>query len=692
MKTYKMFFVTVFMAFCASVFFIAPANFVAGCGGTDEQITGAAATVSFTAPLNGDTGVFLNKKISATFSEAMDETTITTTTFTLTSATDAVSGAVAYTGVTAVFTPASDLAADTVYTATITTEAKSVGHAPWAAAYTWSFTTGTTTDTTAPTVSSTVPVNATTGVYLNQAIAAVFDEVMDPLTITDTTFTLTSAAGAVSGTVTYSGLTAVFTPASNLAASTEYTATITTGATDLTDNALAAAYVWTFTTGTTTDTTAPTVSSTNPGSDVVDMSLNTTIAATFSEAMNPLTVTNQTFTLAQGTTAISGTVTYTGVTAVFTPASNLSASTVYTATISTVATDLTGNALAVAYTWSFTTGTTADTTAPTVSSTVPANTAVAVVVNRNITATFSEAMQPSTITAATFTLTTGATPVLGAVTSVGSVATFNPTSDLTASTTYTATITTGVKDLTGNALAATYTWSFTTGTTTALGPAPVNLGTAGNYVILAKTGVSTTGATAVTGDIGLSPAAASFITGFGLVADATNVFSTSALVTGNVYAANYAVPTPANMTTAVSDMQTAFTDAAGRTSPDQTELGAGNITGQTLAPGLYKWGTGVLISAGGVVTLNGGPNDVWIFQIAQDLTVSNGAVVTLTGGAVPQNIFWQVSGQTTLGTTADFKGIILSQTLISFNTGAIMNGRALAQTAVTLNATAITEP
>jgi len=223
------------------------------------------------------------------------------------------------------------------------------------------------------------------------------------------------------------------------------------------------------------------------------------------------------------------------------------------------------------------------------------------------------------------------------------------------------------------------------------GPAPVNLGTAGNFVILAKTGVSTTGTSAVVGDIGLSPAAASFITGFGLIADSTNTFSISSLVTGKVYASNYAVPTPTNMTAAISDMQTAFTDAAGRTLPDFTELGAGDISGMTLVPGLYKWGTGVLVTSAGV-TLSGGANDVWIFQVAQDLTVNNSAIITLSGGAQAKNIFWQVAGQANLGTAADFKGIILSQTLISLNTGAKMNGRALSQTAVTLNATAITAP
>ena len=229
-----------------------------------------------------------------------------------------------------------------------------------------------------------------------------------------------------------------------------------------------------------------------------------------------------------------------------------------------------------------------------------------------------------------------------------------------------------------------------TGTGAGHGPAPVSLGTSGNYVILAKSEISTTGTTAVVGDLGLSPAAASFITGFGLIADGTGTFSTSSLVTGKVYAADYAVPTPANLTTAVGDMQTAYTNAAGRSLPDYTELYTGDISGRTLPAGLYKWSTGVLINTD--VTLNGGPNDVWIFQIAGDLTQANGARVNLTGGALAKNIFWQTFGVASLGTTAHFEGVILSQTAITLNTGATMNGRALAQTAVTLNANSVTQP
>ena len=225
----------------------------------------------------------------------------------------------------------------------------------------------------------------------------------------------------------------------------------------------------------------------------------------------------------------------------------------------------------------------------------------------------------------------------------------------------------------------------------AAGPSPVNLRTAGEFVILTATGVTTTGTTTIVGNMGVSPIAATAMTGFGLIADSTNTFSTSSLVTENIYAADYAPPTPTKMTTAISDMETAFTDAAGRTSPNFIELGGGDISGKTLLPGLYKWGTGVLVTNAGI-KLAGGPNDVWIFQVAGDMIVDNGAIFTLIGGAQAKNIFWQISGKATLGTTADVKGIILSQTLISMNTGATLSGRALAQTAVTLIANTVTAP
>jgi hypothetical protein len=346
--------------------------------------------------------------------------------------------------------------------------------------------------------------------------------------------------------------------------------------------------------------------------------------------------------------------------------------------------------------WTFTSGTTADGTAPTISSTNPADTAADFYLNRNITVTFNESLDPSTVNASSFTVmeTVSTASVPGAVSynDNGKVASFNPNSNLTAGVDYTATLTTDVQDLAGNALAANVSWTFS-GTTVSPTLLPVDLGTAGDFAILAKTGISKTGTagTMITGDIGVSPEALSAITGFSVTLEGT--YATSAYVTGNIYAADMTAPTPDNMTTTVSDMETAYTDAAGRTLPDFTELGAGNVSGMTLEPGLYKWGTNVLITNAGV-TISGSATDVWIFQIEGDLIVDNAAIVTLAGDALPENIFWQVAGGTgvAIGTTAQFKGVVLAQKAITVNTGARVNGRLLAQSAVTLDSNAITEP
>ena len=219
---------------------------------------------------------------------------------------------------------------------------------------------------------------------------------------------------------------------------------------------------------------------------------------------------------------------------------------------------------------------------------------------------------------------------------------------------------------------------------------PVNLGTTGNFAILAKSGISTVPASAITGDIGVSPIDSTGITGFSLSLAAGAAFATSPQVTGKVFAPDYADPTPANLTAAIGDMQTAYTDAAGRSTPDHTELGAGEIGGLTLAPGLYKWGTDVLITTD--VTLNGGPSAVWIFQIAGGITEANGKKVMLAGGALAKNIFWQSFGNISVGTGSHFEGIAMSQTAITLGTGASVNGRLLAQTAVTLDSSTVTVP
>ena len=226
--------------------------------------------------------------------------------------------------------------------------------------------------------------------------------------------------------------------------------------------------------------------------------------------------------------------------------------------------------------------------------------------------------------------------------------------------------------------------SFGTSSTAMAGLAPVDLGSAGTFAILSKTGVTNVYASAVTGNVGSSP-----ITGAAILVTCTEV-------SGTIFSVDAAGPLPCTvnaapfLTLAVLEMELAYLDAAGRSSPDFTELGAGEIGGLTLSPGLYKWGTGVMISKD--VTLTGGPNDVFIFQVAGTLTQANATRVTLTGGVQAKNIFWQSAGAVSIGTTAHFEGIVLAKTMVAVKTGASVQGRLLAQTAVTLEMNTVTQP
>jgi hypothetical protein len=216
----------------------------------------------------------------------------------------------------------------------------------------------------------------------------------------------------------------------------------------------------------------------------------------------------------------------------------------------------------------------------------------------------------------------------------------------------------------------------------------VLLGAAGDYVILAQSAISNIPTSKLTGDLGLSPAAASYITGFSLTKAGTRW--TAPQVVGGVFAADNDAPTPTALTTAVADMQAAYTDAAGRPTPTFLNLGAGEIGGLTLAPGLYKWTSAVTIPSD--VTIEGAPDDVWIFQITGNLIMSAAKSVTLSGGARAENIVWQVAGSVELGTTSHAEGIILSKTDINLGTGASINGRLFAQTAVNLASSTVTAP
>jgi hypothetical protein len=532
-----------------------------------------------------------------------------------------------------------------------------------------------------PQAISSAPADEAVDVETNAVVKIRFNKNMDPATVSSTTFTVMEGTVLVAGTVTYADSVATFTPADDFTASTLFTVTLTVGAKDTDGLPLEADYAFSFTTGVAPDTTAPLVTLTNPLDGVLDVALNQAIIVTFSEKMDASTINANSVLLASGTTVVSGAISYTGMAATFTPTASLQAGVVYTATVTTEVADLSGNAMAAAKVWSFTTD-----VLPTASATSPLNNATNVARNKVLSVTFSEAMDGSTFNSSTFTLKQGSILVTGAVAYSGTTATFTPAALLTAGTVYTATVTSSVKDLGGNALAAAQEWSFTTGTVAGL--SVVNLGMAGNYAILAETAINNIPNSAITGDLGLSPAATSFITGFALT-NATG-YATSPQVTGKVYAADMASPTSTNLTTAVENMITAYNDAAGRPTPDFSELGTGNIGGKTLAAGLYKWTSTVTIPSD--ISISGTADDVWIFQISGDLSMSSAVNITLSGGAQAKNIFWQVAGEVTIGTTSHFEGVILSMTGITLQTGATMNGIALAQTAVILDQNTVVKP
>lgn len=430
--------------------------------------TAAQPTVISISPFNGATNVPVTQILSASFSKAMNPATLNAATFTLSGAgVGSVAGTVTYTaaGSIATFTPATPLAYSTVYTAIITTGATDTTAYPLAANYVWTFTT-----TARPIVISTTPTNGATGVAVNQTLTANFSKAMNCATLATpaSSFILTGpGATAIPGAVTCSGTSATFTPTAALTTNTVYTATITTAAQDSTGNSLVANYSWSF--RTVPAPSAPTVIATTPVNGASAVPLNQALSVAFSSAMNPATINGTTFTLQAGGTAVAGVVTYipAGSVATFTPAAALVASTVYTATITTGAQNLTGTALASSYVWTFTTAAGPNATRPTVLATVPVNAATAVPTTQVVSATFSAAMNAATINSSTFLLTgPGATTVAGQVaySSVGNTATYTPTAPLAANTLFTATITTGATDLSGNAIGATYTWTFTTGT------------------------------------------------------------------------------------------------------------------------------------------------------------------------------------------------------------------------------------
>lgn len=466
--------------------------FVAGCASNAQEITGipdtTAPTVSFTSPASGDVAVPVNRKLSVGFSELMDSATVSTSSFTVreTVSGAVVPGTVFPVGTSATFTPTASLKFSTNYTATIRGGifggVKDQAGNRMASDFVFSFATGAVADSIAPTVSVTSPFSTSVAVAVNRKAIVGFSEAIDPATITAVSFSMKETVGGanVPGTVTPIGTSATFAPTTALKFSTNYTATIKGGTVggvkDLAGNAMAVDFVFTFTTGAIADTIAPTVSVTSPTDTAVAVPVNRILHVGFSEEMEPLTISTATFTLKEfvSNNNVPGTVTRIGTSATFSPLAPLALSTKYAATIKGGALggvkDLAGNAMAVDFVFTFTTGPTADATAPTLITTGALDGATGLPVNRASTATFSEPMNPATLvspaTSFTVKVTSTSAPVAGVVTYNGNTATFTPNSNLAPNTQYTSTITNVAKDLAGNALISglrANPWNWTTG-------------------------------------------------------------------------------------------------------------------------------------------------------------------------------------------------------------------------------------
>ncbi|WP_244502186.1 Ig-like domain-containing protein [Terriglobus roseus] len=698
----------------------------------------AGPIVVSTVPLNNATGVPLAQSLSAMFSKSMNPSTLNANTFKLSGPLGTVvNGTVSYaTGTSiATFVPAGALLPSTTYVATITTGAQDTTGTGLASNYVWVF--RTVPAPTPPTVISTSPANNAAGVAVNQRITASFSEAMNPATISGTTFTLTSPGGiAVAGAVTYvaAGSTAVFVPTVALIPATTYVGTITTGAQDLLGVPLASKYVWTFTTGAAVDTTKPTVISTIPATNATNVPINQAISAAFSEAMDPTKITATTFTVTgPGATPVAGLVTYAAVgnTATFKPTASLSSGTLFTATITMGVTDLAGNTLAADYVWTFTTGAAPDTTSPTVTLTSPTNSATAVPLSQTVSATFSEAMDPLTLTTATFTVATGGgVNVAGTVTynPLTLIATLTPSAPLTAGTSYVATVTTGATDLAGNPLGAGMVpnpWTFSTGAV--IVPPPVNLGTASLFGGFGGgAGMTNQGTlTIINGNIGTT-GVSTLITGFH---DNTPncVYTETPLNVGLVNGTiDTAAPPPtvgcpnegtaATAAIALQASQDAGTAYAALVAfPNGLDVSvcagcgggsAGELGNRVLAPGIYKSAPGSYGITQGNLTLDaqGDPNAFWVFQMSTTLTVGTPGgpqSVLLVNGAQAKNVFWQVGTAATINGIVGggtMTGTVISQAGISVSTAGVaavttINGRALVLTGpVTLVNTVINVP
>ncbi|MDH5526334.1 MAG: Ig-like domain-containing protein [Nitrospirota bacterium] len=496
------------------------AMLLAGCSSDTTVSSTPGFSTRNPLPSPNATGVATNPRIAVTFSMPVNAATVTTATFTLSSAAGAVAGTVAVdpTGGQATFTPGAALTANTRYTATVSSGIRSMSGISLASS-SWAFTTGAAADTTAPSIIDIDPLDGSLGVSTSTRLTVLFSEPIDGFTFDASKVTLTGPSGPVVTRAAAFGSFGYVFPMSTLEASAVYTVTIS-NVVDLANNVLSPPFSSTFTTiGPFSDLTPPTVTATTPLDAATGVGLSSGVSASFSEPMLASTLTPATFTVSDGLTNVPGSVSYFSQTATFLPSIALSVATTYIATITTGATDLAGNPLAANHVWTFTTTATPDTTPPTVTLSFPNNGATGVSATVIPYAVFSELMDSATVNATTVTLTEGTIPVAGTVAYSGNLVEFIPTTALNLGATYTATITTGVTDLPGNAMAANHVWSFTI---------------AGSADITPPTVSSTTPAS---NSVGLDPAAVSISVTFSEPVD------TLTLVSPNIYVWNNSLNT-----------------------------------------------------------------------------------------------------------------------------------------------------
>ncbi len=643
--------------------------------------------VSMTNPVSDANGVDGNISVIAVFDEAMDPATVTDASFTLYEGLSPIDGLVLVNDSVATFDPTEELDPAVEYTATLTTDTTDLAGNPLSEDYIWSFTIAANPDASDPLVVLTVPDDGATEVPPDLNLTAVFSEAMDGTTVNTDAFTLQDADGVlIAGVVTPNGPIAVFNPALDLDFDAEYTATVTNDVTDLAGNAMANDYVWTFTTGTDADETSPLVIATVPEDGAIDVAFDTMLTAMFDEPMDELTLTADTFTLFDELgVQVIGVVVPNGTFADFNPNGDLEADMEYTATITTGAADLAGNSLLEDYVWTFVVSPLPDTTMPEVILTVPEDQQIDVPLDQTVSAVFNEFIDPLSIDDASFTLVDeNLIEVLGVTGVNGAAATFNPDQDLDPNTEYTATLTTDVTDLDGNPLFEDYVWTFTTGETPIIWDLlPVDLGSLGTFVAVAGAGLTnsnSSGITTLNGDVGLYPTGTCL--GDGSVCSLINP-----VINGTLYA-NDAGGVAMQ---AKTDLTAAYVDALGR--PPGTTVN--DISGMTLAPGVYTSNSTMSIAVGGTVILDGqgDPNSVWIFQVGSSLTVNNSAMVLLVNGASSKNVFWGVFASSTLGSNVRFQGNVFAGESNSVGTDSVVVGRLLCTTgAITLLSNNITLP